>query len=412
MTFNLKKWDKILQLQVVVTFVVGIYFLILPNQISAKTTTNPVLTWASWIDLLLVIVLHFFRNKRKQMEILYHIFAFLLPFSLLYFYKILFYRLASCLSPISQVVAIIGLIGYVLSYIPMAVAEYGNLQNPLARVIGIEFVLESILANSYRPGVSNSFFNDFIQSGIFNSCLMLIFSYLVLTFWGLKFDLNAKFKKSSNLQWWVLIFLIIFAVWYPFYYSFISIAQTPMNAIWNFDFSLLDPTQSSSFDSAWRVIFTAIEAGTFEELFRYTMVMALLVGLSKARFRIQWTVLISGVIFGVGHIINYFNGSIKVLEQSLIQVTVTSVFGMFAAILFLYTSKVWAPMLLHFVTDFLFFSHTSLADGMPNFLSGYSYSAWGIALLTIAVPLVVIIFMLTGKRLKFMQENAARLVSR
>lgn len=95
------------------------------------------------------------------------------------------------------------------------------------------------------------------------------------------------------------------------------------------------------------LFFGSLLVGFSEELLvRGVVVTALL----DSGYTILLTGVISSVIFGALHIINYFNG--QSFKITLLQVVATTLMGINFYVVFIITGTLWAPMLLHFIFDF------------------------------------------------------------
>lgn len=67
------------------------------------------------------------------------------------------------------------------------------------------------------------------------------------------------------------------AIWISFFEVFSEFAQRWQELFWNWDFSLLDPTEPVFLKNAWSVYLYSIEAGIGEEAARYINLILLLV---------------------------------------------------------------------------------------------------------------------------------------
>ena len=83
--------------------------------------------------------------------------------------------------------------------------------------------------------------------------------------------------------------------------------------------------------------------------------------------------------------------------------------GFLWAVLYLFTGKLWLPMLYHFLMDYL-----------ANLQSGWNSAGWTFSgyasdyiqeILMVGVPLVFTIWMMYGKRRAVIEENVDRLLN-
>ena len=219
-----------------------------------------------------------------------------------------------------------------------------------------------------------------------------------------------KPRRSADFQLWVLIVLLIFAVWYTLVNSMLNTADNFSQAFWNFQFNLLDIKNSYQFDSVTLVIFTALEAGIFEETERYLTLTTSLMLLKKSKWRVSLAVFISSAFFALLHYGNIWTEGRSFQDVS-VQVIETFGFGCFVAVLYLYTGQIWLSMLVHATTDLIVFSQTYISTGV-GLMNGYSFGNYLTFGIGVAIPLIFTIFMLFGKRRKFMEENANRLIEK
>lgn len=71
-------------------------------------------------------------------------------------------------------------------------------------------------------------------------------------------------------------------------------------------------------------------------------------------FSLFWVAVLSSVIFGAAHSVNYFNGQDAKTTAS--QVLMTSFFGLNFFIAYVLSGTLWVPILLHFIHDLSLFS--------------------------------------------------------
>lgn len=93
----------------------------------------------------------------------------------------------------------------------------------------------------------------------------------------------------------------------------------------------------------WASFCRALEAGVFEETNRYLTILALIVGFANSKYRVQITVIVSAVVFGLLHFTNLGGQDFAAILN---QVIYAAALGLVLAILYLYTGKLWLPMLL------------------------------------------------------------------
>ena len=83
--------------------------------------------------------------------------------------------------------------------------------------------------------------------------------------------------------------------------------------------------------------------------------------------------------------------------------------GFLWAVFYLYSGKLWLPMIFHFLMDYL----ADLQSGWNS--AGWQFSGWAAdyisEILMVAVPLAFTIWMMFGQRRAVLEENANRLLN-
>ena len=85
----------------------------------------------------------------------------------------------------------------------------------------------------------------------------------------------------------------------------------------------------------------------------------------------------------------------------------TAALGLVLAILYLYTGKLWLPMLYHFGVDFL---NYAVYGGFKAEVWSGTLSDGVSSLVSIVVPVAIAIWIMTGKRKLVIDENIERLL--
>ncbi|WP_236629287.1 MULTISPECIES: CPBP family intramembrane glutamic endopeptidase [Lactobacillus] len=153
----------------------------------------------------------------------------------------------------------------------------------------------------------------------------------------------------------------------------------------------------------------ALEPGILEETQRYLMIVVFLWGFRYDRnYRVPLAVYASGIIFGLSHLSNFgWNG--ETAQAVFAQVIGVMGSGFLWAVLYLYTGKLWLPMMFHFLMDYLI----NLQTGWNS--AGWSFDDWMTdylnLILIVGVPLLFTVWMMYGKRRQALEENADRLLN-
>lgn len=155
--------------------------------------------------------------------------------------------------------------------------------------------------------------------------------------------MNVFPRKQENFQLLVLILLVLFAAWLTFFNTYVYIATVPEQLFFNWDLSILAPTQ-------WTVLRSA-GAAIFEETERYLILILLLYIARNSRFQIQIAIFFSAVQFGLLHMTHFLDADANV-SSIFYEVLYTFGYGCFLAVLYLYSGQIWLSMLSHFTLDF------------------------------------------------------------
>ena len=75
--------------------------------------------------------------------------------------------------------------------------------------------------------------------------------------------------------------------------------------------------------------------------------------------------------------------------------------GLAFGVLYLYTGKLWLGMLIHFLYDLETLS-TDVTTGL--------FTGWPASIMLLIIGVAIFVWMLTGKRRKFMEDNVDRIV--
>ncbi|MGO1494890.1 MAG: CPBP family intramembrane glutamic endopeptidase [Lactobacillus helveticus] len=158
----------------------------------------------------------------------------------------------------------------------------------------------------------------------------------------------------------------------------------------------------SSFCFAWKPFFDAISTGVSEETFRYLSIVTLLECLKETKHQVTFVVIISAMIFGAFHLLNVMD---EPFIAAISQVIMAFVRGLVWAIIYLYTGKLWAMMIIHGMYDyFMFLQPIGISTSNSIFII--------YCVIEVIIPILLTIWMLTGKRYKVLQANARRIMLR
>ena len=146
-------------------------------------------------------------------------------------------------------------------------------------------------------------------------------------------------------------------------------------------------------------MFQSLRAGIAEESERYINVLLILNILKNKRFRTEWAVLVSSLIFALSHFLNLFSAPPyqMTLNQVIYQAINAFGLGCFLAVLFLFSGKLWLTALVHTFYDVQGMSITTLGLVGDSVLSLFTQT--GIVLI-LWIGLSTIIFHLNRKAIK------------
>ena len=266
-------------------------------------------------------------------------------------------------------------IGTIMVLIPVTIVEYGKIKKTIWRLIAsvwmINFIIMCCRSLTLKNVNPDGFLMSLNKSGFIYALTILVYVYFAVKSWGYEFYFNLPTFKGKKLQ--LLSFILIFgvAIWISFFEVFSEFAQRWQELFWNWDFSLLDPTEPVFLKNAWSVYLYSIEAGIGEEAGRYINLVLLLVIFKSKKWQINGAVLGSAILFALPHIGNAFATELKQTPlATAFQVIDTFGFGCFAAVLILYSGKLWPTMIIHTLYDILVFSETPLTQDSVGIFGG------------------------------------------
>ena len=293
---------------------------------------------------------------------------------------------------------------YLVLLLPLAVLYAGDLKKWYLRLIAVY-----LLDQQYGPDqlllVSKNLriMHSITWQGVIAALALLILACFLGYAWGYCFNPNLKFVKSRNFQMSVFVIVIAFATIDLIYNAFSDYDKQ----IWTAFFSYSIDIQSKYLTIP--NLTSAIEPGILEETERYLMVLIFIAGFNRfPKWRVPIAVYASGILFGLSHAGNVgWNG--ETLSATIAQVIGVMGSGFLWAVLYLYSGKLWLPMIFHFLMDYL----ADLQSGWNS--AGWQFSGWATdyisEILMVAVPLAFTIWMMFGQRRAVLEENANRLLN-
>lgn len=284
------------------------------------------------VSILPVLVLAFNWLKKKS-AVTRWLAIIIMPAILSVTWYILFHNILCYVSFKLGIIVLFGLILLVMD-LPVAVVAIGQMQNWLGRLIAACY-FDTVLLSSTAIELKPQGINVLISSGLMAGVAAFLAAMLIAKCWGFSFNPDLKWQKSSNWSNVTFILLLLFCIVFAFWAEFCEKGNNLVEILFKPDFGPLKPT--------WASFCRALEAGVFEETNRYLTILALIVGFANSKYRVQITVIVSAVVFGLLHFTNLGGQD---FAATLNQVIYAAALGLVLAILYLYTGKLWLPMLL------------------------------------------------------------------
>ena len=355
---------------IIVTTLV-LFLLLSWNFLKAKSEVSPKLAWANL--LLLSAIFYYCLNSAAN-------------------------TLLAKATDTSLLIAIIYSLLLVFYLIPVVLINAGLIKNKYARLLVVAYLIVVLLySEDLRINDYLTMFYNWPRSEIVNGLALIAVIFCLFKSWNIKAKLNLRFKLNSKAQLLILLVMIAFTAWYSFFHSYVEIAPAFSQLFWNWDLSVIMPTQ--------RAVLLSLGAVLFEESYRYLLIIVLLEAFKGQKGQIALTIFLSALFYSLTHCSGLFV-PIPVLEISA-QVIFTFGYGCFLAALYLYSGKFWLLMLSHFSLDFIAFSISS-GGGVLSWYGNNDLLSNG---LSAVVALVMTLVLLLSKQRKVMQENADRLIA-
>ncbi|MBW8460812.1 CPBP family intramembrane glutamic endopeptidase [Lactobacillus johnsonii] len=286
-----------------------------------------------------------------------------LPFIFMYSYGLALYTVVQKNSRLAVPIYIVYFIGMLLILIPIVKEKFGKIKQELLRLIALIWL---VVVTLHTVGIfrivtkkENELLYAINASGIVYSFVTFICVYILFKIWGYNFYFNLHVKNMGIRYYSIFILALLFVIWYSFFSVFLGLAQSSDEIFNNWNFSLINPRYSATYQSSIEVILNALEPAISEEIVRYGYIIILLTILKNRKYQLQWSIFISAVFFALSHISNFFNTD-QAFDNVISQIIVALGLGCFLGVLLLYTGKIWINILIHFCFDFLVFSITDI----------------------------------------------------
>ena len=262
---------------------------------------------------------------------------------------------------------------YIFLLVPIAVVHVGPIKNQFLRLLTIYF-LDIQYGDAQNLAINPDFrwLHSLTYQGVIAAIALLTMTCFLVKAWGYHFNPNLKFIKSPSFQKKILLALLIMAT-IDLFYNIPNLTA-------------------------------AIEPGILEETERYLLIVIFLAGFNRfPKYRIPVAIYGSAILFGLSHLSNFgWHG--ESFTATIAQVIGVMGSAFIWAELYLYTGKLWLPIIYHFLMDYI----SDLQSGWNS--AGWSWNGeitdYIYTVLIVGVPLLFSIWMLFGKRRQVMEDNA------
>lgn len=289
---------------------------------------------------------------------------------------------------LSGIIFIIAAILYIFMFLPIIVLFFGKVRHPWMKMIAWLSLLPIMyggLSVWHLP--QHPYLTIFMNTGALGAIAFAFAACTMVYEWNGNFNPNLKLEKSNNFSYVVLFILIGYAI---------------INIIWmnwgSFSFTINKLLNFKAFSQAF-------EVGILEEMCRYLTLIILFQWFHKQVSSINWIIFISSALFSLQHLSNLLSQSLLMTFEQMI---VAFGYGLFYSEIFLYSGKIWIPMLLHGILDYSMFTN-SINVSRVNLMNNYQMIQIEIIIVAIIVPILITIWMLNGKGKTVLQAHLKRL---
>lgn len=288
-------------------------------------------------------------------------------------------------------VSILVLLSYLVIFIPYTKLYVKPLRNTWLRLLWVIFFFQIAIGPASYYGITvttdNVWFTSLITTGCLGAIAYLTVIIKAFASWHLQTPLSfAKYHVKVN--WGVILVYLLLVL--LFLYSNLAGYQ---------ELRMKGGLQ------LWQDFLTSLESGIGEEtLCRFAILTLLMILCRHSKWKVALVIFTSSLIFGLLHFINLIDQS---WSLTVYQFCFTTISGIFFALIFLYTGRLWLAMVIHFAMDFA--SSFSEISAMNSTISLSDYQS--IVVLALLM-LVLTIWMMRGKRGKVMKTRAQLLITK
>lgn len=391
------QFQKLLKWQILLTIVFSLINLIFRHNLINLL----------YLALLLLAFFLIYKSKDNFSHLFNIIF---LPYVFIHVYSDLIKLALKSITGFDAILFALYFIGMLALIIPVTRRDYGSLKKPIWQLIASIWIIINLFLMPRLATPGSLFIVGLNRSYLLAGLIFLEYAYFTVTGWGYKFHFNLKVKNKNLGYWLFLIVLLLVSLWLSYFNAFILSASDWSQALWNWDFSLLNPRDSASIKNLWQLYLSPLATGILEESARYIFLLTLLTAFTKKKAQAIYAILISSVIFSLLHILNFRTPGSSPSAVGF-QILHAFGFGCLLAAILLYSGKLWLTMILHIFADFLMLSLVPLAYG-GSLLANSSASVSALIIVTVIPLIFVAIILLLPASRKYINHNVENMLAR
>lgn len=390
LTWPKQRWQFLLDIQIII----AILFYLLVG-----ITRSPYNFFTAGI----LLVILFLNRYQQEQRYLKYVNIILIPRP---FCKVWVYAgnyLLGHFNKLSILIILLWWLIWLVLLLPLVMTSVSEVHNWILRLITFNIFLDVQYGPDAELKIRNlPLMHTFNYQGVISAFALIILVCFMVHSWGYRFNPNLKFLCSKNFKWSVFVSLLVLLVINIWWVCFGGLGNNLFQVLFSFSIDF----ERKYF--TWPNFTAALEPGILEEAERYANIMILLIAFQNLRkWRIPIAVYGSTLIFALSHLSNVglYGQNLMATISQVIAVTDAMVW----AIAYLYTGKLWLPMIVHFLTDYLL----NLEEGWA---SGGSWSGdfndWATTFIPLVFGLAVTLWMMFAQRRQVMEENVDRLLSK
>lgn len=228
------------------------------------------------------------------------------------------------------------------------------------------------------------------DAGVLAAFVLVLVGTIAMRQWGFPFP---SWRFNPNIQLGVGIVLVVFTLYFILWNAFSTNDSFQSLFVWSWHLKAI----------TFNWFAQGLEPGIAEEWeFRYMVFTLLLVWLGRHRLAVSGSIFISGLLFGLSHLINALGD--QSLFDTLSQIQFAVVFGWFIAAVYLYVGSFSIPMIVHAAVDILSMMVTNNGASVTGSVTAYLFQS------VIEIVMIgITVWLLTGQRRQAMQWTLDRI---